>query len=318
MEYATLALAFIYAVLVGRNDGSPLVALAIRSMHRTSWWPPLVLVAGVVLVPLLGIHSVAETLTALFRGAAGESGAGFPILLLATILTLAFSTKMGIPTSITLALVGGSTGAQFAHGVLDGARIGRVLVLAAAGPLVAMLLAALLSKLQAVWVGHNLPRSIRWQQTTGLVATAVAYGANDGQKLLAVFAVLFGMSVSAGSSNLGIIAIIVVCFVAGAIWGMRRSAHALRHGVLHPRSHQVASTLWASAGAVLLGSAMAAPMSMTQSITGGLIGSLPRQEWRRVRWDQSRRVAVAWLWTLPVAAISGWLLTLLSLAIASS
>jgi hypothetical protein len=40
MEYVTAGLAVVFAVLVGRNDGAPLVALAIRSLHRRSWWPP--------------------------------------------------------------------------------------------------------------------------------------------------------------------------------------------------------------------------------------------------------------------------------------
>ncbi|MDN5559003.1 MAG: inorganic phosphate transporter, partial [Ruaniaceae bacterium] len=80
--------------------------------------------------------------------------------------------------------------------------------------------------------------------------------------------------------------------------------------VLHPKPYQVASTLWASAVAVLIGSVLAAPVSMTQSITGGLIGSTSLQEWRRVRWEQGQRVLIAWLWTLPVAAIGGWVLTM--------
>lgn len=109
------------------------------------------------------------------------------------------------------------------------------------------------------------------------------------------------------------IGLVAACFALGILWGLRRSARGLRQGVLHPRPYQVASTLWSSAIAVLLGSAFAAPVSMTQSITGGLIGSSPFQEWRRVRWEQSRRVALAWVWTLPVAAIAGWFLTVVGL-----
>ncbi|MBT2497738.1 inorganic phosphate transporter [Agromyces sp. ISL-38] len=310
MEYLTGGLALVFAVLVGRNDGAPLVALALRPLHRRSSWPPAVLIAATVVVPAVGVQAVGGTLADLFRSSAGSSGLGLAVLLLATISTLLISTVTGIPTSITLALVGASAGAQVAHGVLEGERIARVLVLAAAGPVVAWLLALAVTRLLMLARGPSLERTVRWQQITGFVATAVAYGANDGQKLLAVFAVMFGINVAGGAVDPRVIGLVVACFAIGTMLGLRRSANGLRQGVLHPKPYQVASTLWSSATAVLVGSALAAPMSMTQSVTGALIGSAPPREWRRVRWEQSRRVVLAWLWTLPVAAVAGWALTL--------
>lgn len=313
MEFVTIALAIPFAILVGRNDGSPLVALAIRPLTDRLWWPPLVLVTATIAIPALGFSAVAETLRDMFLAAAGDTGFGLAILLLATIATLMLSTVAGIPTSITLALVGASAGAQLALGAFESDRIVRVLVLAAAGPFVALLIANLVTKIQPLASGRNLERNVRWQYVTGFVATTIAYGANDGQKLLAVFAVMWGVGVGAGARDPRVIGLVAACFALGILWGLRRSARGLRQGVLHPRPYQVASTLWSSAIAVLLGSAFAAPVSMTQSITGGLIGSSPFQEWRRVRWEQSRRVALAWVWTLPVAAIAGWFLTVVGL-----
>ena len=310
MEYLTAFLALAFAVMVGRNDGSPLVALAIRAMDRNAWLPPLVLATATVTIPLLGWSAVADTLAGMFTAAAGTTGTGLAVLLLATIITLLISTASGIPTSITLALVGATAGAQLALGAFESERIVRVLVLAAAGPMVALLLALVLTRLVTATRGRHLERALRWQRSTGLEATAVAYGANDGQKLLAVFAVMFGVGAAGGARDWRIIVLVFACFIAGTGWGMRRSVRALRQGVLHPKPYQVASTLWASAVAVLIGSVLAAPVSMTQSITGGLIGSTSLQEWRRVRWEQGQRVLIAWLWTLPVAAIGGWVLTM--------
>lgn len=310
MDKLTIALAIVFAMLVGRNDGAPLVALVIRPLHRLSWWPPVVLIATVVLVPMCGVDGVARTLSSVFLTSAGQSGPGLAVLLIATIATLLISTATGIPTSITLALVGASTGAQVADGLLQSDRIVRVLVLAAAGPVAAWLLALAVNRLLVVPRGPSLERLVRWQQTAGFAATAVAYGANDGQKLLAVFAVMFGVGVEHGALDLRVTGLVIVCFTAGTMLGLRRSAKALRQGVLHPKPYQVASTLWSSSAAVLIGSALAAPMSMTQAVTGSLIGSVPLRQWRRVRWEQSRRVVLAWLWTLPVAAIAGWAITL--------
>lgn len=310
MEHVTAGLAIVFAVLVGRNDGAPLVALAIRSLHRRSGWPPVVLVAATVVVPAAGYHSVAGTLADMFTASAGTSGLGLTMLLIATIATLLISTATGIPTSITLALVGASAGAQIAQGALSTDRVLRILVLAAAGPMVAYLLALVVTRLLTLSRGPQLERTVRWQQITGFVATAIAYGANDGQKILAVFSVLFGAGVAGSAVDPRVVGMVIACFIAGTMLGLRRSAHGLRRGVLHPKPYQVACTLWASACAVLIGSVLAAPMSMTQSVTGALIGTAPPREWRRVRWEQSRRVVFAWLWTLPVAAVIGWVLTL--------
>jgi phosphate/sulfate permease len=133
---------------------------------------------------------------------------------------------------------------------------------------------------------------VRQQQVTGFVATAIAYGANGGQKILAVFSVLFDIGVAGSAADPRVIALVIVCFAAGTMLGLRRSAHGLRQGVLHPKPYQVACTLWASTSAVLLGSVLAAPMSMTQSVTGALIGTAPPREWRRLRWEQSRRIVL--------------------------
>ncbi len=309
MPYLAFGLALIFAVIVGRNDGSPLVALAVRSSHRAAWWPPAVLVASVITLPALGLSAVAATLGAMFADAASNSSAGLAVLLSATIVTLLISTATGIPTSITLALVGASTGVQFTQGAVDLDRLLRVLGLAAAGPVAAWLIALLITHLITLARGPQLERRVRLNQTLAFTATAVAYGSNDAQKLLAVFAVLFGLGISEGAIDARVITLTSVSFSAGVLWGLRRSSHSLRRGVLHPKPYQVASTLWASASAVLIGSALGTPMSMTQSVTGALVGSTPPREWRRVRWEQSRRVALAWLWTLPVAAVLGWALT---------
>lgn len=317
MEGLTAGLAVVFALLVGRNDGAPLVALALRSLHRRTWWPTVILVAATVLVPAAGYDAVARTLADMFTASAGTAGAGLAVLLLATIATLLISTATGIPTSITLALVGASAGAQMAHGAPGGAdRVVRILVLAAAGPVVAYLLALALTRLLTLFRGPQLERMVRWQQITGFMAAAIAYGANDGQKILAVLSVLLGAGVARPAADPGIIGLTIACFSAGTMLGLRRSANGLRRGVLHPKPYQVASTLWAAASAVLTGSALAAPMSMSQSVTGGLIGSAPPREWRRIRWERSRPVFLAWLWTLPVAAIAGWGLTLVATALA--
>jgi PiT family inorganic phosphate transporter len=268
------------------------------------------LVLATVTVPALGYDAVAGTLSAMFSAAGGSSGAGLIVLLVATVATLLISTVAGIPTSITLGLVGASAGAQIAHGSIDVDRVLRVLVLAAAGPVIAWALALAVTRALSTARGRALDRAIRVQQAGGFLLVAVAYGANDGQKLLAVLAVVFGMGVGPAGVDARVVGLVAVCFGLGTLIGLRRSVVGLRQGVLRSKPYQVSSTLWAGAAAVLLGAVFAAPVSMTQSVTGALIGSCPLRQWRRVRWERSRRIVLAWLWTLPVSGLVAWALSL--------
>lgn len=310
MEYVTFGLVVLFTVLVGRNDGAPLAALALRSLHSRVWWPPIALLVALIALPAAGIDGVARTLAQLFRTSAGSSEVGLLILLLATVGTLTLSSMAGIPTSITLALVGAAAGAQLANGNVDLAPVFRVLSLAAVGPLVACLLAIIVAGILTRTRATRMERTVRWQQATGLIASALAYAANDGQKVVAVFAVLLHVDVRGVALHPVVLLAIVCCFGVGTIAGLSRSALSLRQGVLHPKPYQVAITLWSSAVAVTAGAFASAPVSMTQSVTGALIGSSPPREWRRIRWQQSRRVVLAWVWTLPIAGVLSWALTL--------
>lgn len=310
MSLITLGLAAAFAVMVGRNDGAPLLALALRALHQRPWWPLTALVIAIIGVPLAGFDAVAETLEELLRHAARGTTTGLPVLLAATIGTLALSSAVGIPTSITLALVGASAGAQFAAGQFDLAPVLRVLGLAALGPVVACLLALVVTQILSATHGRRLDRLIRLHQAAAFVVNALAYGANDAQKVLAVFAVALSVTVPSGARFAWLAIAISLCFVAGALLGLRASSRRLRQGVLHPRAYQVATTLWSSSVAVLIGAALAAPMSMTQAVTGALVGSTPPGQWRRVRWDQSRKICLAWAWTLPAAGFLAWAIAL--------
>jgi hypothetical protein len=89
----------------------------------------------------------------MFAGSAGTSGLGLTVLLIATIATLLLSTATDISTSITLAQVGASAVAQIAQGAPGNDRILRLLVLAAAGPMVAYVLALVVTRLLTLPAG---------------------------------------------------------------------------------------------------------------------------------------------------------------------
>lgn len=300
-------LAAVFVIVVGRNDGSPLVSLPSRATAGTAWPFVAVLSLSVIAMPALGVDQVARTMNSLFPVGADKSATSVmsAVMLAATILTLVLSGVARVPTSVTLALIGASTGMRMGGGAPDWGAVSRVLVLAASAPVAAWVVA---SASRAVLVRATMPhagRHVRRATSVAFVVMAAAYGANDGQKLLAVAAQTAGIEVSAAGTTPWIAMVLLALFALGTSIGLRSSFRTLRGGVLFPRPHQVLSTVWATGLTVFVGAMLGAPMSMTQSVTGALVGSCPGPQWRRIRWNQVARVAAAWVWTLPVSALLG-------------
>ena len=87
-------------------------------------------------------------------------------------------------------------------------------------------------------------------------------------------------------------------------------AGTLATGVLIARPFHVVSAELSAGVAVLGSTALGAPVSMTQSVTGGLVGSGASEGLTRIRWKIALRVGVAWVVTLPaataIAVAVGW------------
>ena len=96
---------------------------------------------------------------------------------------------------------------------------------------------------------------------------------------------------------------ITLIFAVGVALGLPRVARGLGNGVLAVRPfHAVAAEL-AAASAVLGTAAIGIPVSMTQSVAGGLVGVGVSQGYRRVRWLEAARIGAAWLITLPASVL---------------
>lgn len=140
----------------------------------------------------------------------------------------------------------------------------------------------------------------------GFLLTCLAYGSNDGQKMIAMFSAAIGTDLDTATHNGAITATVTAAFLAGVLTGMPKGATALQRGTIVPDSRQTWVTLWAASLAVLISSMLGSPVSMTQSISGALIGTCQTNDWRKVRWGEARRILIAWAATLPMAWILGY------------
>lgn len=303
MEVLIGLLAIILIILIGRNDGSTLAVTALKGNRVNNVLSVTIIIIGLPLAPLLGLHDVAFSLSKMLGPLFGNqlSTLGF---LIAVLITLVLSVFLAVPTSITLALVGALTGTLLAtQGSADFALLKRVLIIAAVAPLVAAFVAFLISKSPIFFPEHPTARNklLNAFRSLAIVALTLAYSLNDGQKITFVAAAALQVSIAKASSTIVVQLGATFLFAVGLFWGLPKAERALRLGVFSPTT---LPALWAQVGTIVAltgGAALGAPLSMTQSLQGAVLGTGLVRGTKVIRWPAVGRILVAWLWTLPLA-----------------
>lgn len=309
MEVALVVAVILFCLVTGANDGSALASMSARVSPASLGIALLVLTAVVVVVPLVTVD-VAETLAQ--RLVNFEQGAGQLSMLVAVTVAMGVVGLLagrGQPTSLTLALVGALGGAGFGAGLpVAWTWVVGVLLAGAVAPIAAAALASVM-----VWFAAQVPirRPVRsrvlFGHRVGFGLQAVAYAANDGQKMLAVATIalpsILPLDQPAPVGLLGI----GLLFLLGSVAGLRRVGRTLSDSLLRVRPPSAVTAELASGTAVLVSSLVAAPVSMTQAISGGLLGSNVRTGFRSVRWEVAIRLIRAWVVTLPAAFLAAGL-----------
>ncbi|MBW3666045.1 MAG: inorganic phosphate transporter [Actinobacteria bacterium] len=301
-----LAAAGAFTVISGVNDGSALLtsSLSLPSVRPLS--AMLMLAGALIAGPYVIGTQVATTLASRLVAFEGVR-ARVPLLiaLVAAVGVVAGLSRLGLPTSLTLALIGGLAGSGFGYGLpVSWGAVGFVLAVAAAAPVVGGLAGFLLMRLLVhVPSSGSASMRLRWLHRIGFSLQSIAYSVNDGQKLLAVFAVGLGATSTVVQPRLDVLGGIAALFVLGMLLGIRRIGGTLGTGVMLARPAHLLSSELSSAAAVLGSTALGAPVSMTQSITASLVGTGVSEGYGRVRWRTALNIGVAWLVTLPAAGL---------------
>ncbi|MFI7135277.1 anion permease [Nonomuraea sp. NPDC050153] len=292
-----IVVAGLFAVVTGVNDGGALLATGLKLPSIRPATGILVLVVLAAVVPLI-THRVAVTFST--RLASFHEPGGKIAMTVAVISSLAVVTALslkGLPTSLTLAIVGGLAGAGLGWGLaVSPGSVLLVLAFGVAAPFVGGLLGWVLIR---VLVAVTSARGLRRWHQAGFLLQSVAYAANDGQKMLAVFMIVFGFS----DARLPYTSLVAVLFGLGTMYGLPKAGRTLGRELIASRPpHGVAAEL-AAGTAVIACAAVGMPVSMTQAIAGGLIGAGVAQGSGRVRWYATGKIIAAWLLTLPASAL---------------
>ncbi|QCW51097.1 inorganic phosphate transporter [Nocardioides dongxiaopingii] len=230
---------------------------------------------------------------------------------------------LGLPSSSSHALFGGLVGATIAglgfHGVnwagdgtkLDGV-VGKVILPALLSPLIAIAVAAV-----GTWLIHRITEGVaeryresgfRWGQIGSASLVSLAHGTNDAQKTMGVITLALLASGEWSDTTSIPLWVKVSCAVAialGTYLGGWRIIRTLGKGLVEISSPQGMAAESSSAAVILTSSHLGFALSTTHVATGSILGTGVGKKGAEVRWGVAARMALAWLVTLPMAAVVG-------------
>ena len=229
---------------------------------------------------------------------------------------------LGLPSSSSHALFGGLIGSAIVAIGFDGVQwmgvLSKIIVPAVLSPVIAAIVAA-----TGTWLVYRIAAPVADDRKhggfrKGQVATAslmsLAHGTNDAQKTMGV---IFLALVASGSLNnddaipFWVKASCALAIALGTYLGGWRIIRTLGKGIVEVDTPQGVAADGASAAIILTSSHFGMALSTTHVASGSILGSGLGRKGAEVRWSVAGRMVVAWLITLPAAAIVGaltWLI----------
>ena len=229
---------------------------------------------------------------------------------------------LGLPSSSSHALFGGLIGSAIVAIGFDGVQwmgvLSKIIVPAVLSPVIAAIVSA-----TGTWLVYRIAAPVADERKhsgfrKGQVATAslmsLAHGTNDAQKTMGV---IFLALVASGSLNsddaipLWVKAACALAIALGTYLGGWRIIRTLGKGIVEVDTPQGVAADGASAAIILTSSHFGMALSTTHVASGSILGSGLGRKGAEVRWSVAGRMVVAWLITLPAAAIVGaltWLI----------
>jgi PiT family inorganic phosphate transporter len=223
----------------------------------------------------------------------------------------------GLPSSSSHALIGGLIGSAFAANGpsainVDGI-VEKVLVPAAVAPVLAFVVAA--SSIVVIYrmVGNVRPGPVNRGYRLGQIVSgsmfSLAHGTNDAQKTMGIItlALIAHGNLPADSFDVPfwVIASSASAIALGTYTGGWRIIRTVGSRIIKMDPAQGFAAQGAGAAVVLTASHLGFPLSTTHVISGGVMGAGAAKRLSAVRWGVAGNIAVAWVLTLPAAAVIG-------------
>jgi inorganic phosphate transporter, PiT family len=222
----------------------------------------------------------------------------------------------GIPSSSSHAIIGGVIGSTIAAAGGQAVQwhdlTAKVIIPAGLSPIIAGLVAVTGTYL-VYRISRNLRTKVRGHgfrvgQVGSASLVALAHGTNDAQKTMGIITLALISNGSLPSGSQAPFWVILSCALAislGTYMGGWRVIRTLGKGLVEIESPQGMAAESSSAAVILLSSHFGYSLSTTHVATGSILGSGVGKKGATVRWNVAGRMATAWVFTLPCAALVG-------------
>jgi PiT family inorganic phosphate transporter len=230
---------------------------------------------------------------------------------------------LGLPSSSSHALFGGLIGSTLAGLGVDGVNwagdgskldgvVGKVILPALMSPVVAGVVAAvgtwLVFRVIGNLAGRRLDHGFRIGQIGSASLVSLAHGTNDAQKTMGV--ITLALIAAGGWNDTESVPfwVKISCALAislGTYIGGWRIIRTVGKGLVEITTPQGMAAESSSAAVILASSHLGFALSTTHVATGSILGSGVGRPGAQVRWRVALRMVIAWVITLPAAALVG-------------
>jgi PiT family inorganic phosphate transporter len=315
-----VGLAIAFAVTNGLHDASNAIATLVATRAASPGQAIVLATIFNLLGPFLIGSAVADTIGGIVTVSSSVTTEVIGCGLAAAVTWNMITWWLGLPSSSGHALVGGLVGAALVEGGTDAVRWGGLDGLhpvGVVGTLIALAVSPVLGGLAGLLLIRTLRRLSRratraWRgptragQWTMSSALAFSHGANDAQKAIGVVAALLLASGDIDSLDAPTWATLAcaAALTIGTAFGGWRIIRTVGRRIYRLQPIEGLASQSSSAGVIFGASLLGAPTSTTQVVASSVVGiGGGRWRWRHVHWSLVGQMGLAWLITIPVAAL---------------
>jgi PiT family inorganic phosphate transporter len=320
MDLSFLVVVVIITALVfDFTNGFHDTANAMATSIATGALKPKVAVAVSAVLNLVGAFISTEVAKTISSGIVDDTKVTVPVIfggLVGAVLWNLMTWYVGLPSSSSHALFGGLIGATWIASGSDAVHfttvVQKIIIPAVAAPIVAGVVALLGTFLAYKNTQRAQKKTVndgfRFGQIASASLVSLAHGTGDAQKTMGVITLVLitSGSLAAGSKPpVWVILAAGLAIAAGTYLGGWRIIRTMGKGLTEIESPQGFSAETSSTAVLLASSHLGFPLSTTQVCSGSILGAGLGKRLAEVRWTVAGRMAVAWVLTLPAAAIVG-------------
>ncbi len=328
-----LLLVIVIALIFDFTNGFHDTANAMATSVATGALKPRVAVLISAVLNLAGAFLSTAVAKTVSSGILTENAKGIPHITVAMIFAGLVGAVLwnlgtwwlGLPSSSTHALFGGLIGAAIVGSGIDAVDVGGVVskivlpailspFIAGGVALIATFAAYRITKLATT---RGSERGFRHAQTVSASLVSLAHGTNDAQKTMGVITltlIVAGYQAAYTGPALWVVLACGLAIALGTYTGGWRIMRTVGKRITDIESPQGFAAETSSASTILISSSLGFPLSTTQVTSGSVVGAGLGKKLASIRWGTVGRMAIAWVITLPAAAVVGGL----SAALASS